>query len=79
MPIDGDKVEHYRVSQGKMRKDLARESGFSYSQIAQIERGDSGGSEHSAKAIADALGIMIDDIWLYPNDERKRRSRRTRW
>jgi transcriptional regulator with XRE-family HTH domain len=80
MPIDGEKVEHYRVSQGKMRKDLARESGVSYSQIAQIERGETGGSEHSAKAIADALGITIDDIWLYPKDERKRpRSRHTRW
>ena len=79
MPIDGDKVERYRVSQGKMRKDLARKSGVSYSQIAQIERGETGGSEYSAKAIADALGITIDDIWIYPNDERKRRSRRTRW
>jgi transcriptional regulator with XRE-family HTH domain len=37
----------------------------SYSQIAQIERGESGGSEHSAKAIADALGLTVDDIWRY--------------
>jgi transcriptional regulator with XRE-family HTH domain len=48
-----------------MRKDLARESGVSYSQIAQIETGKTGGSEKSAKAIADAFGIAIDDIWLY--------------
>jgi transcriptional regulator with XRE-family HTH domain len=75
MPIDGDKVQRYRVSQGKMRRDLARESGVSYSQIAQIERRESGGSEHSAKAIADALGITIEDIWLHLQDERRRRSR----
>lgn len=48
-----------------MRKDLVARSGVSYSQVAQIERGDSGGSEHSAKAIADALGVAVDDIWIY--------------
>ena len=58
------------MRQGKTRKDLARESGVSYSQVSQIERGDTGGSEKSAKAIADALGITIDDIWLYRRDDR---------
>jgi transcriptional regulator with XRE-family HTH domain len=65
MPIDGDKVVRYRVRLGWMRKDLAGASGVSYSQVAQIERGDSGDSEHSAKAIADALGVTVNDIWIY--------------
>jgi DNA-binding XRE family transcriptional regulator len=65
MPIDGDKVMRYRVRLGMMRKDLAKKSGVSYSQVSQIERGDSGGSEHSAKAIADVLKVAIDDIWDY--------------
>ena len=65
MPIDGNRVVRYRVRLGWMRKDLASASGMSYSQVAQIERGDSGGSEHSAKTIADALGLTVDDIWRY--------------
>ena len=65
MSIDGDRVVRCRVRLGWMRKDLAGASGVSYSQVAQIERGDSGGSEHSAKAIADALGVAVDDIWIY--------------
>ena len=65
MSIDGDKVVRYRVRRGWMRKDLVSASGVSYSQVAQIERGESGGSEHSAKAIADALGLTVDDIWDY--------------
>jgi transcriptional regulator with XRE-family HTH domain len=63
MPIDGDKVEYYRVRRGKSRKDLADASGYSYSQISQIENGKTGGSVESAKAIAAALGLTIDDIW----------------
>ena len=63
MPIDGDKVEYYRVRRAKTRKDLARDTGFSYSLISQIENGNTGGSVESAKRIADALGLSIDDIW----------------
>jgi DNA-binding XRE family transcriptional regulator len=63
MPIDGDKVEYYRIRLAKTRRDLARETGFSYSLISQIENGDTGGSVESAKKIADALGLTIDDIW----------------
>jgi transcriptional regulator with XRE-family HTH domain len=65
MSIDGDKVVRYRVRLGMTRKDLANESGVSYSQVSQIERGELGGSEHSAKAIADALKVTVDDIWDY--------------
>jgi transcriptional regulator with XRE-family HTH domain len=63
MPIDGDKVEYYRVRQGKTRRGLADETGYSYSLISQIENGATGGSEKSAKAIADALGATVHDIW----------------
>lgn len=55
----------YRVKRGMSRRDLASESGYSYSQVAQIERGKTGGSEHSAKALATALGVTIDDIWNF--------------
>ena len=65
MPIDGRKVEYYRVRQGKTRQELADAAGYSYSMIAQIENARTGtGSEKSAKAIADVLGLTIDDIWL---------------
>jgi DNA-binding XRE family transcriptional regulator len=47
-----------------------------YPQISQIERGDSGGSEHSAKAIAAALGLTIDDIWLDRKKQASHHSRR---
>lgn len=76
MPIDGRKVERYRVRQGKTRKELVAESGCSYSLIAAIERGKTGGSEKSAKAIADALGVTIDDIWHFERPLGQARMRR---
>jgi transcriptional regulator with XRE-family HTH domain len=63
MPIDSTKVEYHRVRQGKTRRQLADASGYSYSLISMIENGQTGGSVASAKAIADALGLTIDDIW----------------
>jgi DNA-binding XRE family transcriptional regulator len=63
MPIDGRKVEHVRVRQGKTRRDLASESGYSYSLICMIENEKTGGSVKSAMAIAAALGLTIGDIW----------------
>ena len=63
MPIDGDKVEHHRVRQAMTRRQLADAAGYSYSLISMIENGKTGGSVASAKAIADALGLGIGDIW----------------
>ena len=63
MPIDGDKVEYYRVRRGLTRQELANQTGVSYSLISMIENRKCGGSERSAQAIAAALGLTIDDIW----------------
>jgi DNA-binding XRE family transcriptional regulator len=79
MPIDGRKVEYYRVRQGKTRRELADVSGYSYSLICVIENEDTGGSVKSAEAIAAVLALTIEDIWIYRKDEREHRRRRTRW
>lgn len=63
MPIDGRKVEYYRVRQGKTRRALADASGYSYSLICLIENEETGGSVKSAEAIAAVLGLTIGDIW----------------
>jgi len=45
---------------------LAAESGVPQTKISQILRGVSGGSNRSRIAIAQALGVEVQEIWGYP-------------
>ena len=64
--IDGENppLRVWREYRGISRSGLARASGTSRVQIVDIEAGRANGSVHALRALADALGISLDDLVL---------------
>ncbi|MCF4165969.1 helix-turn-helix transcriptional regulator [Zavarzinia compransoris] len=55
-------VKVWREHRGMAARALAEAAGLSQAHVSQIEGGKRDGSVRAMKAIADALGITIDDL-----------------
>lgn len=62
MRLSGETIVRLRYRQGWSLTDLAENTGLTKSYLSKIERGLRQGSPRSAKVIADALGVYVDDI-----------------
>lgn len=62
MRLSGETIVRLRYRKGWSLTDLAENTGLTKSYLSKIERGLRQGSPRSAKAIADALGVYVDDI-----------------
>ena len=63
----GERIRGLRKARGLSLKDIALEAGLSAGFLSQVERGLSSASVRALARIADALGVMISDI--FPSDE----------
>lgn len=55
-------IKTVRKFRGMTQVDLAREAGISRPYLAEIETGKKGGSLGAYKALAEALGVRVDQI-----------------
>ena len=62
MRPSGETIARLRYRQGWSLTDLAENTGLTKSYLSKIERGLRQGSPRSAKVIADALGVYVEDI-----------------
>lgn len=62
MRLSGETIARLRYRQGWSLTDLAENTGLTKSYLSKIERGLRQGSPRSAKVIADALGVYVEDI-----------------
>lgn len=60
--LSGNAIQRFRYVKGLSLSDLAEKTGLTKSYLSKIERGSRRGSPHSAKVIADALGVDVEDI-----------------
>lgn len=58
-----DRIRELRTDQGIDQKTLAERAGVSRSLVSRLERGMHEPSASNLKAIADALGVSIDDLF----------------
>ncbi len=58
------KLAEIRISKGLLQKDVARAAGVTRVFYTQIENGSRLPSLKPAKAMADALGISLDDFFV---------------
>lgn len=59
----GDVLRHIREARGLSLRELSQKSGLSASFIGQIERDETSPSVRSLKALTDALGIKLVDLF----------------
>jgi transcriptional regulator with XRE-family HTH domain len=62
MRLSGEVIIRHRWFRGLTQRELAARSGLSPNTIFSIENGISGGSPSTARKIADALGVNVDDL-----------------
>ncbi len=61
--IDGESpIRVFRELRGLKKKDLAEKAGLSAAYLSQLESRQREGSVAKIKALADALGVTIDDL-----------------
>lgn len=63
----GERIRGLRKARGLSLKEVAQSAGLSSGFLSQIERGLSSASVRALARIADALGVMISDI--FPSDD----------
>ena len=63
--IDPRKLTRARVRAGLTPRALARAAGVSHTLVSAIEAGTTAGSPTSAKKLADALGVDIEELWVW--------------
>ena len=62
--LDFKRIKTYRLSKGMTQEELAKASGVSRLAISNLERGKvSSAKSTTLYAIAEALGVMIDDFF----------------
>lgn len=61
--LDAELVTKARYERGLNASELARKAGISKQLLADIEHGRRPGSPATQKAIADALGIQLAELW----------------
>ena len=57
-----DRLKAIRAEKGLSQSELAKEAGMTTAGIAQLEQGRNQPSWESACAVADALGVSLDDF-----------------
>lgn len=62
--FDRGALTRRRILSGYSIRKLAQVAGMSFSHLAAIERGDSDPSPATAKRLADALEIPVDDLYV---------------
>lgn len=70
----GQRLRERREELGLSLNEVARRAGTAEPYYRRIERGEIGGggpSDALRMRIAAALGVRVEDIWVYPNPERK--------
>lgn len=68
----GDRVKAFRTRKGMSQEVLADESGLSLRTVQRIENGESNPTGESLKRLANALGILPDDLldWSVKEDKK---------
>ncbi len=64
--LDPERVIRARYALGLNAAELARRANLSKQLVSDIEHGRRSGSPETQKAIADALGVSPDALWLEP-------------
>lgn len=64
----GARIARLRLAQGWTQEDLALEACLSQSTISRTEAGARGLSAYALHALAETLGVSMDDIWLGEED-----------
>ena len=59
-------LTRYRLAKGYSQTDLAEKAGLTPSHITRLETGKRGMRPSTAKALADALDVKIEDIAILP-------------
>jgi transcriptional regulator with XRE-family HTH domain len=72
MRIDGERVYELRWQRGMSRAVLSKASGVSSNAIYNIEKGNSGGYPQTARRLARALAVEIEEILLDDNGNKLR-------
>ena len=65
----GARIKQYRIAQNLTRENLAELSGYSSNFIQEIERGRSGLSSESIRALSAALKVSADNLIFGDNTE----------
>lgn len=60
--LDGQLIRRLRENQGYSLRGFAKHVGISYTYLSQIERGERNGAPPTAKAIAEGLGLSVQEI-----------------
>lgn len=60
----GDKLKSFRIAQGLTQEDLARRLGMKKQNISRYENSEREPNIRTAKAIADALGVTLQELTL---------------
>ncbi len=60
--LQGDKLRTLRENSGHSIRSLAKTIGLSYQMLGMVELGQRRASPSTAKAIADALGVTVQEI-----------------
>lgn len=60
----GDKLKSFRIAQGLTQEDLARRIGMKKQNISRYENSEREPNIRTAKAIADALGVTLQELTL---------------